>query len=701
MTKNYNKIMLTLDDVGNFLGKFTENSEHVYWISSPDFKKVQYISPSYERIWGRSREDLYKNPELWVAFLHPDDALGHHPIREMATKVIEYGEKARYSEQYRIIRPDGEVRWIMNNGFPLYDDKGVCYGITGIAIDVTEQKKQEDELRIAKEIAENANYAKDEFIQNMSHDIRTPLIGIIGMANLLEQEVQKAQEKEYAHMIRSSGEQLLVLLNSILDIISSSNPKEHVIETHTFDLYALIKSICELELPTIKMKNLELHLMVDSSVPQWVINDSVKLHRIILNLLGNAIKFTKQGFIKIHVGGTKLDDEGQIELEVRITDSGIGIPEEEQAKIFDRFYRASPSYKGLYTGHGVGLHIVQKYLELLKGTITFVSNKEEGTTFTLKIPVLIDSRKTQSKPELSFKSSLLNSELREQRPSLNLSFDGDEETDTSSDLPLFLLVEDNTVALRMIESIVNEVNCRYISALSGERALDLIQTYDFDLILSDIGLPGISGSELAMAIRAYEQTVNKTPVPIVGLTAYEIDVVEQKCIEAGISKVIMKPLRIKVLQNLMSEFRISNKTLLNSRSPQNSGLDLPDSEEELFQLDIYPLLDEENGIAGLGDLETLKELLQLMISETLPEDLKAMDYAYAHKNWAQVEHLAHKIKSDALYCGTTRLKFACQYLERSHIASHFHLLDALYKQFSTTVTQTILGILEWLANRPK
>ena len=210
-------------------------------------------------------------------------------------------------------------------------------------------------------------------------------------------------------------------------------------------------------------------------------------------------------------------------------------------------------------------------MELLHGTITFVSNKEEGTTFTLKIPVLIDSTKAQSKPELSFKSSLLSPEL------------------TS----------------------------------------------------------------------------------------------------------------LKILQNLMHEFPIVNNTLLNSKSPQNAGLDLPDSEDELFKLDAYPLLDEENGIAGLGDLETLTELLQLMISETLPEDLKAMDYAYAHKNWAQVEHLAHKIKSDALYCGTTRLKFACQYLERSHIAGHFHLLDALYKQFSTTVTQTILGILEWLAKRPK
>ena len=699
MTKNYNKITLTLDDVGNFLGKFTENSEHVYWISSPDFQKIQYISPSYERIWGRPRDELYKNPEIWINFLHPDDAMTHHPIDEMAQKVILLGDKARYSEQYRIIRPNGEIRWIMDNGFPLYDDKGNCYGVTGIAIDVTEQKKQEDELRLAKEISEKANYAKDEFIQNMSHDIRTPLIGIIGMASLLEQEVHKVQEKEYAQMIHMSGEQLLVLLNSILDIVSSSNPKEHIIDNHSFDLYVLLKSICELELPTIKMKKLELQLSVDSSVPQWLISDSVKLHRIILNLLSNAIKFTKQGSIKINVTSKEINEDGQQELEVRISDSGIGIPEEEKAKIFERFYRATPSYKGLYTGHGVGLHIVQKYLELLNGTINFTSKEQDGTTFTLKIPIVLDTTKIKSKSGFNFLFSSSGLEVAEQLLDTS-SLQSNQAKNVNPDWPLLLLVEDNAIALKLVESVVTQANCRYLSVLSGEKALDLIHSHDFDLILSDIGLPGISGCELTVAIRDYEQKINKTPVPIVGLTAHVTELVEKKCFASGMNKVIVKPLRLNFLQGLMNELIVPKNSLLNSKSPQHSGLDLPGSEEELFQLERYPLLDEENGISGLGDIETLKELLKLLINETLPEDLKAIDYAYAHKNWSQVEHLAHKIKSDALYCGTIRLKFACQYLERCHIAGYFHLLDPLYKQFSKIVTQTILGILEWLAKNP-
>ncbi|MCL9684503.1 PAS domain-containing hybrid sensor histidine kinase/response regulator [Legionella maioricensis] len=697
MAKNYNKITLTLDEVGSFLAKFTENSEHVYWISSPDFKKIQYISPSYERIWGRPREELYKNPKIWITFLHPEDAKDHHPIDEMANKIIQLGDKARYSEQYRIIRPNGEIRWIMDNGFPLYDDKGICFGVTGIAIDVTEQKKQEEELRIAKVIAEKANHAKDEFIQNMSHDIRTPLIGIIGMAALLEQEVQKGQEKDYAQMIQMSGEQLLGLFNSILDIVSTGNSREQVIEAQSFDLHELLKGICELELPTIKVKKLELHLTIDASVPQWIITDSVKLHRIILNLLSNAIKFTKEGSIKINMVGRAMEDKEHIELEVRISDSGIGIPEEEQDMIFDRFYRVTPSSKGLYKGHGVGLHIVQKYVELLKGTISFESDQKKGTEFTIKIPVLIDSTRTESKPDSEIS---LSSKLKLEEHWVNESTPPAQQMEIMNSVPpLLLLVEDNAIALRMVESIAKQANCRYMSAYSGEEALDLVQSHQFDLILSDIGLPGISGSELTLAIRAYEQREKKPPVPIVGLTAHAIDAVKKECLVVGMSKVMIKPLKLNTLQNLICEF-VRSKNHLEAHTSPYLGPNLPASEDELFKLDSYPLLDEQNGIVNLGDSTTLKELLQMMINEALPHDLKAMDQAFAHKHWTQVEQLAKKMKTEALYCGAIRLKFACQYLELCYKEESSHLVEALYKQFSTTVTQTILVMLEWLANNP-
>src|SRR6185437_15188103 len=125
---------LTLEDIGSFLGKLAEKSESVYWLSSADFKKIQYISPAYEKIWGRNRDILYKEPELWITYLHPDDVVGHHPIHAMAERVEKEGPSARYHESYRIIRPDGEIRWIIDQGFPIYNVDGQCCGITGVAV---------------------------------------------------------------------------------------------------------------------------------------------------------------------------------------------------------------------------------------------------------------------------------------------------------------------------------------------------------------------------------------------------------------------------------------------------------------------------------------------------------------------------------------------------------------------------------------
>ncbi|HRD70450.1 MAG TPA: ATP-binding protein [Legionella sp.] len=546
MTKKANELTLSLDDVGSFLAKFTEHSDHVYWISSPDFKKIRYISPSYERVWGRSRDELYSNPEIWITFLHPEDAMHHHPIEGMAEKIVRLQDKARYSENYRIIRPDGEIRWIMDNGFPLYDDKGNCYGVTGIAVDITEQKKQEEILRIAKEIAEKANKAKDEFIQNMSHDIRTPLSGIIGMSSLLEKELTDLKKKEHAHMINISGEQLLTLLNNILDIVSTGSSQENSINSYSFDLHELINDLCKLELPTIKLKNLSLDVAINPSVPRWILNDPIKIHRIILNLLGNAIKFTHKGTIKIEVNCQRLQHHF-VALEIKIIDSGIGIAEQEQIKIFERFYRSKETNKEEYAGHGVGLNIVQEYVELLEGTIKVVSIKDKGTTFIVTIPAMIDTTKNKPNEQLtSVKTRNTKKQLtRPQHP----------------EWPLLLLVEDNPIALKMVEIIAEDANCRFLSATSGEDALQLVYSHSFSLILTDLGLPGISGNELSKAIRDYEKKMDTPPCPIIGLTAASKDAAEEGALKAGMNKIILKPIKLQLLNNLLTEFNISSKEL--------------------------------------------------------------------------------------------------------------------------------------------
>lgn len=689
MDTNHNKIRLSLDDVGEFLAKFTENSDHVYWISSPDFKKIQYISPSYEKIWGRSRDELYKNPEIWITYLHPDDAKKHHPINEMAKKITLLGDKARYAEHYRIIRPNNEIRWIMDSGFPLYDDKGICYGVTGIAIDITEQKNIEQELKQAKEKAEAANRAKDEFLANMSHDIRTPLTGIIGMSAILEQEVEKLEEKEHAHWVNVSGEQLLALLNSVLDVVSIGSRQENHINIEAVTIKQLLHNIAELERPTIKLKQLDLTVDVDSSVPDLIHTDPLKLHRILLNLLGNAIKFTDKGGVLLKVQYRPLNDK-QGQLELFVSDTGAGITKEDQDKVFDRFFRSNPSYKGQYTGFGVGLHIVQQYVALLKGSISLDSELGIGTTFKVSIPVTIAQHHTKT-TSCSTPIHHAYHGINDNNVAPKSTGQTNEFISSGDNSPFLLLVEDNPIALKVVESTVKQTRCQFLSATTGEEALKLAQAHAFDLILSDIGLPGLSGNELAASIRAMEQTLGKKPIPIIGLTAHVAKDAEQESLQAGMTKVISKPINLSVLQDLLHY--VEKKS---TSDTHRFAKELAHDEADLFQLDQYPLLDIQSGINTLGTMETLQELLTLMLYVDLPKDLDAITKAYAKQQWDIVEKTAHKMKSGALYCGVIRMTYACQYLERYQKAGLTHLQNQLYQQLMSVITQTQDAISKWL-----
>ncbi|HBI22530.1 MAG TPA: hypothetical protein DDY37_08155, partial [Legionella sp.] len=577
MTKNSNKVSSTLHDVGGFLAKFTEHSDHVYWISTPDFKRIQYISPSYERIWGRTREALYLNPEIWITYLHPDDVKNHHPIHEMAKKIEMLGEQARYSEHYRIIRPDGEIRWIMDNGFPLINEQGDCFGVTGIAIDVSQQKKQEETLRIAKEAAEAATRAKTAFIANMSHDIRTPLTGVVGMSRLLEDTLFDHKQKQYARWLGESGDQLLHMLNGILDVVSADHASEEDIHENTFDVRQIIDDIVQLERPSTLLKGIDLITHVDEKVPHCLISDTTKINHILLNLLGNAIKFTSVGHVGVYVTWREETDE-HVRLQFRVDDTGIGIPPECQGNVFDRFFRATPSDKGTYTGHGMGLHIAQTYARLLGSNIHLTSELDVGSTFyfdaTLKKGV--SSPITPPAESIGIDASMLSAD-KEIPP---------------QKAPNLLLIEDNVIALHVLENLVTQAGCHFTSAVNGEAAFKLATRGGFDIIITDLGLPGISGIEFTKKLRAYEIKKHLKAVPIIGLTAHTQGAVKDNCLKAGMMDAYSKPIDLSTLEHIKTRFYRppALKQTPGMQAGGKLGFDLPNTEQELFQLHAFDVL---------------------------------------------------------------------------------------------------------------
>lgn len=578
-------------------------------------------------------------------------------------------------EEYQNLA-DGKTRVLSTSKTPLFDEHGEVYGVLAIYSDITERKNLEQSLEKAKNIAEEASYTKSEFIANMSHDIRTPLSGIIGMSSLLEQRINRREEKEYAHMINICGEQLYALLNSVLEIIATGNQLEHSVKKEPTDIRKLLHNLHQLSLPSVTLKNITLSTEVDESVPQRVMTDPMKVHRIILNLLGNAIKFTKKGGIVIRARCFN-NTAQQALLEYEVSDTGMGIAPKEQKKVFERFYRATSAYRGEYSGFGIGLHIVQQFVALLQGTIQLESIPGEGTTFKVSIPVELDLSCTTPPAEL-------------QSISLVKKY-----VNNAHNTPLILLVEDNPIALKILEAVVTQTSCRFVSSTSGEEALKLVHKHAFDFIITDLGLPGMTGQEFAHAVRMMEDRNRKQQIPIIGLTAHSIAHSAEQSLTTGMNKVVMKPIKTDVLIELLHEFLYNKREKL-PITPYFLGKELPQTEHELFQIDQYPLLDTVQGVRNLGSTRLLKEMLDLMIFQALPQDSKELEQAFLKNNWLLVEKIAHKIKSGALYCGTVRLKVASHYLERYHQAGHVAQLHPLYQQLIHSIHQTTGAIQQWL-----
>lgn len=429
------------------------------------------------------------------------------------------------AEEYAIMAQGMAI--YISQKVPLRNKNNEIIGVLGISLDITDRKKMEVALRRAKESAEVANQAKTEFITNMSHDIHTPLSGIVGMSKLLEEQAKVPEQRQYARWINESGEQLLGLLQSVLDIVAADNVTGNDVQVELFDLYKNIQDIAYLLKPTVQMKQIQLRIEMDKQVPRRVLTDGSKLHKVLLNLLGNAVKFTEHGVVTIRVT-TLANENDYVQLRFNVIDTGIGIPPELQLRIFDRFFRAVPSNKGRQGGFGVGLHIAQKYIGMLGGEIKLESEPGKGSNFYFTLTMKVDSSEQQW---LNHASNV---------PAL-------------PDSPLILLVEDNILSLRLLETVVEQAGYHFYSAVDGEHALELIETNDFDLILTDLGISGFSGKNITQMIREWENTMHKKPVPIVGLMPNESNAEEKVYLDYGMNKILKKPIHLKALQNIVGE----------------------------------------------------------------------------------------------------------------------------------------------------
>ena len=492
---------------------------------------------SPQEIIGKSDRDLFLD-NLGIDFIEKLEATDKFVFQGVTQTTEETG-----------IDKYGALAYYLTKKIPLKNSNNDIIGLIGSSLNITERKKMEEELRCAKESAEASTQAKTEFIANMSHDIRTPLTGVVGMSKILESYIVDINQKKYAQWLGESGNQLLNMLNGVLDSVSA----EHVIDANLheipFNIHELIRELVQLERPSIHLKNLDLVVKVDDVIPYCLIGDRTKINRILLNLLGNAIKFTATGQIIIEVTLQEINHT-HARIYFSITDTGDGIPKEAQDKVFDQFFKVTPSYKGLYKGHGLGLHISQVYAKQLGSEIKLISMLEVGTMFYFELILNIGITSLPITP-----SAILEEQNGRLNASTSYAFVPPMNTnpiEVPLNAPHLLLVEDNKIALFMIENLIAQSGYRFTSATDGETGFNLAKIQSFDLIITDLGLPGISGIELTQKLRAYEQYQGITRVPIIGLTAHSEEKIKQECLKAGMNETYTKPLASDTFEKIKS-----------------------------------------------------------------------------------------------------------------------------------------------------
>ncbi|SMP51753.1 PAS domain-containing sensor histidine kinase [Anoxynatronum buryatiense] len=354
------------------LRQITENMEEVFWLESAAEAKILYVNPSFEQVWGQSCDALYADPAIFLKSVHPDD-------RALVSLGSDQPIEHPYEREYRICRPNGEVRWIFSRFIPVRNEALAVVRYAGIARDITWRRQAEEALVQAKEAAESASQAKSRFLANVSHELRSPLNGIIGFSQLLDLADLPPAEAEYVYHLKSSAESLLHLINDLLDL-SKMEAGKLLLDPHPFHLPSFMNDTLAPFQITAAEKKLTLSLTLAPDIPECLEADTLRLKQIVNNLVSNALKFTREGSVQVHVQATPLNNR-RFTLELRVTDTGIGINPQELQRLFDPFEQADTATTRQYGGTGLGLSITRNLARMMQGDLQAESQPGKGSCF--------------------------------------------------------------------------------------------------------------------------------------------------------------------------------------------------------------------------------------------------------------------------------------------------------------------------------
>lgn len=512
----------------------------------------------------------------------------------------------------KITTGKGTIKYVKEYLKCLKDENNKPLKIRGTIQDITEQREIELELIQAKDLAEQSVRIKEQFLANMSHEIRTPMNGIIGFANILDGTKLDSKQKQSVNSIKLAGENLMVIINDILDF-SKIEANKMTFEAVNFSLSNTVQSVIELLELTANQKQIKLLCKIDSNVNNFLIGDPTRLSQILINLVGNAIKFTEKGYVEIFVSQLN-ETESETILEFSVIDTGIGIASNKLRSIFESFNQASNETTRKYGGTGLGLTITKKLIDLQGGNLKVKSELSKGSEFSFSI---------------QYKKG-------EDAGTVKIGKESDQLSPDFLQNVNILLAEDNDLNQLLATCIFENWNKKIDIAENGKIALEKIKENDYDIVLMDIQMPEMDGRDVTRYIR--KNFGDKANVPIIALTAHATLGEEKKCLDSGMNGYLSKPfnpyeLLKKIHQNLQEK-------------PESETSFQTDENERLYDLKYLREFLE-------NDQKYINEMITLFLEKT-PEVLKLIEEANNSDNSVKLKDGLHKLKSSLSLMGIAK-----------------------------------------------
>ena len=619
-----NKFQSELTAIGAALEKYTENGEESVPAESLGF--IHLLNQKIRFYREITVEMQVSNTEKIASLLNSSELKKINENVASKTQVIKQ-----------------ELATMQTNGIPFLEGKaerhsflttmiyvsGVIFCLLiWIYLFIKTRQSHESEQKVKASVA-----VKENFLANMSHEIRTPLNAVLGFANILRNTNLDEEQREYVEVIQSSGDNLLSIVNDILDLSKIEAGMLRIDETpfKIADIMSVVEAMLK---PRAEEKGLQLIVNIDSDIPEFVSGDAVRLTQILVNLVTNAIKFTEDG--GVYLRATVVKREGEVvTIEFLVRDTGIGIPEEKQPHIFDRFEQAEASTTRRFGGTGLGLSIVKNLVELQKGTIVLFSQQGVGSSFTIELPYKITN------------DHVIKTELK--KTSLNLT-----NMKTESRI---LIAEDNPMNQRLIKHLMKNWNFNFDLVFNGSQALEALKKQPYDLVLMDIQMPEMDGYTSTSHIRSEL----RSKIPIIAMTAHAMEGEREKCLKSGMNDYCSKPINEEKLFEMIQKYLVIKEEL----NLRQDSITMGKAHEKLAKVIDLNVVDRYSK----GDVEFRRELMQEFIN-TVPEAIDSLETAIRQGNYSRIKEIAHDMKTTIHVVGLTVLiGHLLQQIERLAVSS--------------------------------